>query len=141
MSLISDILFRKTSIPVLQRSLDASALRHRVIANNLANISTPNYRRKEVSFEEELGKATITSAIQGITTNPKHLPLGRKEVFQAEPVQFEPEDASDKSGINNVDIDQEMAELAKNQVYYTYAARLLTRNFNALRASIRGRAT
>ena len=43
-------------IDVLSRVLDTAALRHRVIAQNVANVNTPGYRRLEVTFEDELAK-------------------------------------------------------------------------------------
>ncbi len=42
----------------LGRLLDVAALRHRVIAQNVANVNTPGYHRLEVTFEGELAKVT-----------------------------------------------------------------------------------
>ena len=39
---------------LMKMGLDATELRSRTIANNIANINTPNYKRKYVSFEESL---------------------------------------------------------------------------------------
>src|SRR4029079_13125873 len=44
-------------IGLLSQTLDAAALRHRVIAQNVANVNTPGYRRLEVSFEADLARA------------------------------------------------------------------------------------
>jgi len=43
-----------------------------------------------------------------------------------------------KSGINDVDVDSEMAELAKNQIRFKYASRLLSDSFRGIQKSIRG---
>ncbi|MCH7886953.1 MAG: flagellar biosynthesis protein FlgB, partial [Candidatus Marinimicrobia bacterium] len=52
--MINDIIGNKTLIPILKRILDLGAVRHRVIAQNIANASTNGYRKKSVDFEERL---------------------------------------------------------------------------------------
>ena len=47
-------LFDGTKIPVLHRALDAYTLRQKVIAGNIANITTPGYKAQSVKFEDEL---------------------------------------------------------------------------------------
>ena len=42
---------------VLEKALDGSSSRHRVLANNIANVNTPGFKRGEVSFQEELRRA------------------------------------------------------------------------------------
>ena len=137
--MITEILFNKTSIPVSSKVLDATALRHRVVANNVANVSTPGYRRTEVAFEEDLREALTGRKVKGARTHRDHIALGRRDVTSVKPRAFQPEDKSDPSGVNNVDIDVEMATLAKNQLEYAISARLLSARFQALRHSIRGR--
>lgn len=46
------------SMQFIKLGLDASALRGKVISNNMANINTENYKKSYVSFEENLTKAT-----------------------------------------------------------------------------------
>ena len=41
-------------INVLDKAADAAWLRNEAISNNLANVDTPNYKRQDVSFEDEL---------------------------------------------------------------------------------------
>lgn len=45
------------SINLLGKMLDVSATKHKVIANNIANINTPGYKKMEVSFAEQLEKS------------------------------------------------------------------------------------
>ena len=47
-------IFDSAPINLLEKALAGSSLRHKVISDNIANINTPGYKRKEVSFEEEL---------------------------------------------------------------------------------------
>ena len=51
-----------SQVDLLARTLDAASLRHRAIASNVANVNTPDYKRVEVSFEEDL----VRSARRGI---------------------------------------------------------------------------
>ncbi|MCD6335598.1 MAG: flagellar basal body rod protein FlgB [Candidatus Latescibacteria bacterium] len=137
--MITEIIFDKTSIPVSSKVLDATALRQRVVANNVANVTTPGYRRTEVAFEEDLREALTGRKIKGTRTHRNHIALGGRDVTTVKPRAFQPDDKSDPNGINNVDIDVEMGNLAKNQLQYAVSARLLSARIQALRDSIRGR--
>lgn len=135
-------LFDGTKIPVLNRALDAYALRQRVIAENLANIATPGYKTRSVKFEEELSGALQTGVIPGMTTDPRHMPIGAETAGATTPtVQTSPvgeQTDALASGVNNVDLDQEMAELAKTQLRFRFAARLIGDTFRGIQKSIRG---
>lgn len=134
-------LFDGTKIPVLNRALDAYALRQKVIAGNLANIATPGYKAQSVKFEEELSGA-LQNSIPGTTTNARHMPIGGSSVANVTPtVQTTPsgDDVDPRaSGMNNVDLDMEMAELAKTQLRFKFAARLIGDTFRGIQKSIRG---
>ncbi len=140
MNLLTRVLFKQTSIPLLKRSLDASSLRQNVISNNLANVSTPEYRRREVVFEEALRKAMNRDGVQGWRTHSRHIPIGRESVDRVQPQIVEVPEQTDFNGINNVDVDQEMAALAKNQILFSAAAKLAAHDFKELRKAIFGRA-
>ncbi len=120
-------LFDRSRIPLLEKELDAFAVRNKAIANNIANIGTPNYKRLDVGFQKQLSDAIETA---------------KNSVDLSEKVdQIEPEIEIDRSsllasGANNVDIDQEMAELAKNQLRFKLAARLMTDTLNQIDKSI-----
>lgn len=132
-------LFRHTKLPLLSKSLDASATRQRVRANNIANVNTIGYRRLEVRFEEELRKALRREGVQGMTSDEKHIPVGRERASRIEPEVYQPQEPTDPSGVNNVDIEREMALLTKNQLLYTAAAKFTQGTFNKIKSAIRGR--
>ena len=135
---ISTFIFNKTKIPELYKSLSAYAMRQKSISDNIANVDTPGYKRSEVAFEEDLKAALDKKGVFGYRTHPKHFRLGRPRIDEVKPLPFIPKDESLASGKNNVDIDREMAELAKNQIRFTYAARLIEGSFNKLKSAIRG---
>jgi len=135
-------LFDKTKIPILSRALDVYALRQKVAASNIANIGSPGYRPQSVKFEEQLTDAIDNKAISPVLTDGRHIPVGPL-TFPAPEVSPEqetgqPAGTGAASGVNDVDIDQEMLELAKNQIRFKFAARQLNETFKSIQASIKG---
>lgn len=101
--------------------MTAASIRQEIIANNIANVNTPNYRKSVVNFEDMLARELYGEEPDGklkmTRTHDRHLP--------AEPLNYhaEPSILQDNTTImrvddNNVDIDVEMATLSKNQLYY-----------------------
>jgi flagellar basal-body rod protein FlgB len=135
-------LFDRTKIPLLEKALDAYALRQRAIASNIANVSTLGYRRLEVKFEEELRNSMRDDQLKGFRTNRRHIPIGARDINEVSPeVVREGSPLNNDplaSGVNNVDIDYEMVELAKNQIRYRLASRLIAGAFQSIRRSIKG---
>lgn len=134
--MIDNILFTKT-MGLLERGLDAAALRNTVISNNLANVDTPGFKRSDVLFEDELRKAmTKTGQIQGVLTNEKHIPIGGASVSDVSPRVVQQNDTAFRNDGNNVDIDREMASLAKNSITYSAVAQLLNGEFTKMMSAI-----
>ena len=136
---IRQFLFGGTGRQMVYKSLDASALRSRVIAQNLANVDTPGYQRKEVSFEEKLRKA-LEAKVAADLTNPTHIPTGKGvDLSKVQPEVFEPKDQTLPGEINNVDVDMEAAKMAENQILYNFGIRFA--GFDKFNAAITGRPT
>ena len=134
---IRGYLFGGLTRQMVYKSLDASAMRGRVIAENLANVSTPGYRRKEVVFEDEL-KKVLDKKIPGETTEPGHMDILRgAEVDKVQPKALEPIDPTMPGEVNNVDVDMEMAKMAENQIQYDFSIRFA--GFEKYQAAITGR--
>lgn len=104
---------------LLSNVMTAAGLRHRVIAQNIANVNTPGYRRLEVAFEAELAKALDAPA------------AARPRIVEA--------DGPERVDGNNVDIDAEVNALGKNALLYQAAANILTSRLASLRTAIAGR--
>ena len=109
----------------LSRGLEAANLRHEVISNNIANVNTPNFKRSAVNFENLLAKELHLDEDRGrmplVRTNDRHMPLPLSS-GQAHGVIEEDAATTMRVDNNNVDIDSEMAGLAKNQLYYNAMA-------------------
>jgi len=137
--MLNKFLFEQTNLPLLYKGLDTYSLRQKASAHNIANINTHGYRRMEVKFEDELRKAMkIDPGVTGKITDPGHFKIGANRIEDVEPVPYMPLDEELHSGINNVDIDEEMVRLAKAQLSFDFASRMANRTFRGLRSSIRG---
>lgn len=124
---------------MLKKSMDAGSLRQKAIASNVANIGTPGYRRREVVFEEKLQESLSDHTLRGKMTHPRHIPIGREKFEQITPELITDDSGELSSGVNNVDIDEEMATLAKNQIQFSATATLIARRFRGLKSAIKGR--
>jgi flagellar basal-body rod protein FlgB len=58
---------------ILEKTLDATWKRNEVISNNIANVDTPQFKRSNVSFEDELNKALDSSDLDMKTTDQRHI--------------------------------------------------------------------
>ena len=105
--------------------MDASMMRQDAISNNIANINTPGYKKQEVSFEDELAKALESKGFQGRVTNQKHVQIGSGFAGTVRPQVMTIDKTSMRNDGNNIDIDEEMANLSKNTIVYrTYSTAL-----------------
>jgi flagellar basal-body rod protein FlgB len=134
---IRNYLFGGTTRQLVYKTLDASALRSRVTAQNLANVDTPGYKRKEVSFEDQLQDA-LKKKLPGTATQPDHMPFGKGiDLSSIVPKVFEAPDQTLPGEINNVDVDMEAAKMAENQILYNYGIKFA--GFDKLMSAIAGR--
>lgn len=130
-------LFLNPIITSLQKGLDAGALRQRVIANNIANVNTPYFKKSTVAFESLLKKALGQESVTMNTTHPRH--FGEVPPLAG----LQPEVAlnnttSMRTDGNNVDIDEEMTNLAGNWIQYQATGRELSERFSLLSYVITG---
>ena len=113
----------------LGRGLAAANLRQEVISNNIANVNTPNFKRSEVVFEDVLareiglGDDEEKQKLELVRTHDRHLPIAHLPGDDAR--IYEDDTTTMRVDNNNVDIDIEMASLAKNQLYYNAMAQSL----------------
>jgi flagellar basal-body rod protein FlgB len=119
-----------TTTRFLGRALNVSSQRQGLISANVANIDTVGYKAKDIDF-----KKTLVQALDGQTTgklahtHPKHFrrsdSIGISETARAGELSSE-----------TVDIDQEMARLAENNIQYRTSVEMLLRKMSMLRNTI-----
>lgn len=115
-------------INVLDKAANACLTRHELITNNIANVDTPGYKRKDLKFEEYLqkelsGKGTLDQKIE--RTNLSHLKSS---------IYTDQKELSYRFDGNNVDIDVENAYMAENQVRYYTLLDSMTQEFSRMRS-------
>ncbi|WP_020468459.1 flagellar basal body rod protein FlgB [Zavarzinella formosa] len=110
-------------IDLLTRVMDTAALRHKVIANNVANVNTPGFKRLGVEFEQ-----TLSKAIEAGTP-----------VTSVSPTIVTDDTTAERVDGNTVDIDREMQQLSMNSLLYTAASQILANQLAQLRSAIAGR--
>lgn len=138
MGILENSLFSKTYIPVALKSLKAANLRAKVAANNIANISTEGYKRKEVEFESILKEYISNNNISGKITDDKHIPIGVQNLEQVKPIVKTIDNDVNLSGKNNVDIDLEMAKLADAQMLHNFNIKFLASVYARFKTAITG---
>lgn len=135
---LKSFLFGSETRQLVYKSLDANAMRGRAIAQNIANVMTPDYQRKEVSFEEKVREA-MEKKVSGRTTDDQHMPIDKGvDLSKLTPEVYEPLDPTNPGEVNNVDIDIENAKMAENQIQYQFNIRFA--GFDKYMAAIRGSA-
>jgi flagellar basal-body rod protein FlgB len=124
-----------SNINVLKAGLDASWLKNEVIANNIANVDTPNFKSSSVSFEAAFKSALEEGEFSARKTREGHIDF---EGTNMQAMVTTDTDTTYRMDGNNVNIDAENAELAKNQIFYNTLAEQLTSEFNKLSLAING---
>lgn len=122
-------------IDVLTKAADYSWTRNEIITNNLANVVTPGYKRKDVSFEsylmQELTSGDSTSLRQRI--NDVDISNLNSTVYT------DYSELSYRLDGNNVDVDTENVEFASNQLYYQTIIDTINYQFDMLTAAMQTR--
>ena len=108
--------------------LDYLSARQKTIASNLANVDTPGFRVKDVTFRKE-----VLSAIEG-----NNLPGGRETIeAPVDVAASEVENLAQKHDGNNVNLDREMSLMADTTLKYEMMVQMITGRTRILRTAIR----
>ena len=126
-------LFDQT-IDRLARGLEFTSRRHDVLTKNVANIETPNYRARDVSFDDFLNAMQPAAADAGLPPATRTLVPGEPEPH----VVYASDGAAREDG-NDVNLDRQMARLAENTLFNHTLVNLLTSRFNQMKQAISGR--
>jgi flagellar basal-body rod protein FlgB len=127
-----------SSLMILQKGLDALAVQHEAIANNLANIDTPHFKRTVVSFQDKLKAAlNINEPSPLWRTHPMHFPIPQNISLE----NFKPDlqtitETIGRNDGNNVDLEMESGLLAENNLLYNSMADVTAGYFGDLRHAI-----
>ena len=118
-------------VNVLRKAADASWTRNDILANNIANADTPGFKRKDVQFETYLKNAVAgTDSLNETVANIDLNELNCTTYTDQENLSY-------RYDGNNVDINTENVELAKNQLKYYTLMNSMSQEFSRLKSALR----
>jgi len=109
-------------INLIDAGIRAESLRQKAIANNIANLETPGYRRIDVKFEELLARCLCSS--------------GEFDLSEIEPQLYRPKQTPVKSNGNDVNLEAEIGQLIKDTLRHKTYIRLLSKKYNQIDLAI-----
>lgn len=113
------------SINLLEKMLDVSAIKHKVIANNIANINTPGYKKMQISFSDQLDKAIKDTSMNKFDTIQPKIIIAEND-----------KNETIRNDGNNVDMDKEISALMKNTSSYNIYSQLLAKKMELVKSAI-----
>jgi flagellar basal-body rod protein FlgB len=105
-------------VDLLEAGIKAEGLRQKAIANNVANLETPGYRRIDVKFEELLAK-TLNSP-------------GTADLSKIEAQIYQPKQTPVRPNGNDVNLETEIGEMVKNSLRHKAYIRLLYKKYKQM---------
>lgn len=121
---------------ILKMAMDGSMMKEKALSQNLANINTPDYKRKDVKFQSELDRAIFGSGRLSLTvTDEKHISRGSGTSSYSPEVDTYENISARRDG-NGTTVDVEMAEKAKNAIIYNALVSQISRKFNSMTSVI-----
>lgn len=119
-------------VNVLDKAADASWIRNEVISNNIANVDTPNYKRKDVEFESYLIanlEGANSASLGNVVSNIELDGLNATTYTDSTVLSY-------RLDGNNVDIDTENVELASNQLKYQALVSSISTEFSMIKSAM-----
>ena len=124
---------------MIKAALEGLTARQRTIADNVANVDTPEFKASHVSFEmalkQEIGSVEQPlrmSKVQNAVAGPGDAPSSTK------PTVAQDQDLGRRNDGNNVDVDREMLELADTNVRFNALVQVMSSKMASLRYAING---
>ena len=125
----------------LRTAMDASSMNHQVSASNLANIDTPGYKARKMDFEAILQDFQEQEAMQ-----PPEMSAGNRSLPPSQPLNFkdyvveqDTTHLTERFDGNNVNLEKEMAQMAKMRGRFQLASMFMTRKLKLLNETIMSR--
>ncbi len=112
-------------VDLLESGLRAEALRQKAVANNVANIATPGYRRMDVRFEQLVAKALESG--------------NEEEAAEIEPEIYQPKNTAINPNGNDVNLEAETGELIKNSLRQKAFIRLISKKYSQIDQAVNSR--
>jgi flagellar basal-body rod protein FlgB len=143
-----EIMFEKTHFmktqDLLERGMNSSVLKRKVISDNIANADVPHFKRSEVIFESMIKRAIESEKIEAVKEVPtqisddRHIsffkPLDYREVQPKANIDYLTTMRADG---NNVDVEKEVVEASNSQMQYMMMSERINQNYRDLKQVMR----
>jgi flagellar basal-body rod protein FlgB len=122
-----------------QTALSLRAARQELLASNIANADTPNYKARDIDFSKALQTALAgtSTAVQVAKTSPMHLDGNSGTSIMGAPVMYRKPVQPSADG-NTVDMDVERAQFADNALRYEASVRFVSEQMRQMLTAIQG---
>lgn len=119
------------TIQMSQRALDYLWKKQEITMDNIANISTPGYKKKEISFQD-----TFRNKLKSAAQNGESLDV-RTAIQDSDYIVYERNESARVDG-NGVNADVEYTELSRTALHYQYLLQSVNSDIMRLRTVIKG---
>ena len=128
-------LFESKTLNAMEGYLDRLSQRHKIVASNLANVDTPGYKTKDITFHAAMDELVAKESSGSLrTTRERHI---EGEAFGPNAnMVFEPQGLAERADRNNVDIDREMTKVSETTFGYSMMTQFLRSKYHNLASSI-----
>ena len=123
----------KQQFEVYGKALELRNRRNEILASNIANAATPNYKARDIDFNTELSRSLNVGPID--STDDKHLNVASKNLPGK--VQYRQSLNPSMDG-NTVELAVEQMEFAENSVRYQTTLNFINGKITGLMSAIRG---
>jgi len=122
---------------VLSKALDLRTQRHQVLASNIANADTPNFKARDIDFKSAMqnalaGQANAGALSMAVTSGAHQKGSGMSD---SGTLQYRSETQSAVDG-NTVDMDVERTQITDNALQYQILTQLISNKFQGLRTAM-----
>ncbi|EAT15800.1 flagellar basal body rod protein FlgB [Desulfuromonas acetoxidans] len=123
---------------LMKKSMDLRLRNQQIIAANVANAQTPGYQAKTFTFEDALRQAATGKGTDMAVTHPQHISTHGGSINNVTGTVGEIRDTSGMGDRNTVEVDQEMVNLAENQIMYEATTQLLNKKLSIVKYVVQG---
>jgi flagellar basal-body rod protein FlgB len=127
-------LFQNQTLDAMEAYMTRLSQRQQIVTSNLANIDTPGYKSKDISFHATMQDLLSENSVKMQTTHPEHS-QGMIQVFPQTQV-FEVQGLPSRQDQNNVDLDTEMLKLSETSFAYSLITQMVRSKFGMIATAI-----
>ncbi len=126
--------FQSETLNAMEAYMTRLTQRQQVVASNLANIDTPGYKTKDISFHATMQELLSADSMNLRTTQPEHTEAWIPAAPQVQ--AFEVQGLPERADKNNVDLDREMLKLSETAFGYSLITQMVRGKFRTLASAI-----